>query len=287
MAHYENVEMLKDTLRICNQGGTKLTIEQMQTCRVYLPEDVEKIMPCGEFDTGRTKEPMDIGCRNTDSFTMALEQNRCLRSKGKDGKVLVLNFANPVNPGGGVRRGARAQEEDLCRKSSLLLSLESEEAQKYYRYNRSLNTFMGSDAIILTPDVEIFKDARGALLEETAVVSVLTCAAPMITYGKEGLSEEAFETMFYRRICGMLKCAACWGYEMLVLGAFGCGAFGNDAHLVSDLFYKALKEFSFNGMKAESFFRRIDFAVLDRTWSQYNFEEFKRNFEHYYGDEDK
>lgn len=283
MTHYENVEMLEDTLRICKGGGTKLTLEQMQSCRVYLPEDVEKIMPCGEPDSGRTKEPMDIGCRNTDSFTMALEQNECLRSKGQDGKVLVLNFANPVNPGGGVRRGARAQEEDLCRKSSLLLSLESEEAQKYYRYNRSLNTFMGSDAVILTPDVEILKDAEGALLEETAVVSVLTCAAPMITYGKEGLSEEAFEEMFYRRICGMIKCAAYWGYETLVLGAFGCGAFGNDAHLVSDLFYKALKEFSFHGMEAESFFRRIDFAVLDRTRSQYNFKEFMRNFEHFYG----
>lgn len=285
MTHYENVEMLEDTLRICKGGGTKLTLEQMQACRVYLPEDVEKIVPCGEPDSGRTKEPMDIGCRNTDSFTMALEQNECLRSKGKDGKVLVLNFANPVNPGGGVRRGARAQEEDLCRKSSLLLSLESEEAQKYYRYNRSLNTFMGSDAIILTPDVEIFKDAEGALLEETAVVSVLTCAAPMITYGKEGLSEAAFGEMFYRRICGMLKCAAHWGYDTLVLGAFGCGAFGNDARLVSDLFYKALKEFSFHGMEAESFFRRIDFAVLDRTRSQYNFKEFMRNFEHFYGDE--
>ena len=33
----------------------------------------------------------------------------------------------------------------------------------------------------------------------------------------------------------------------LVLGAFGCGAFGNDARLVSDLFYKALKEFDYEG----------------------------------------
>ncbi|MBQ5795100.1 MAG: DUF2263 domain-containing protein, partial [Kiritimatiellae bacterium] len=44
-------------------------------------------------------------------------------------------------------RGAKAQEEDLCRKSSLLLSLESKTAEAYYNYNRSLNTCMGSDAL--------------------------------------------------------------------------------------------------------------------------------------------
>ena len=43
-------------------------------------------------------------------------------------EILVLNLANPVHPGGGVRRGVRAQEEDLCRKSSLLLSLEGRDA---------------------------------------------------------------------------------------------------------------------------------------------------------------
>lgn len=50
----------------------------------------------------------------------------------RPGRVLVLNFANPVRPGGGVRYGARAQEEDLCRKSTLLASLESEEAAPFY-----------------------------------------------------------------------------------------------------------------------------------------------------------
>ena len=44
----------------------------------------------------------------------------------------------------------------------------------------------------------------------------------------------------------MLKVAAYLGYQYLVLGAFGCGAFGNDARIVSDLFYKALKEFDFD-----------------------------------------
>ena len=140
--------------------------------------------------------------------------------------------------------------------------------------------------IILTPNVEIIKDVNGNLLDESVIVSVMTCAAPMITYGIEGLSEEEYQEMFYKRICGMLKCAAYWGYKVLVLGAFGCGAFGNDAKIVSDLFHKALKEFDYDGMAAKDFFYRIDFAVLDRTPRQYNFKEFSRNFGDFYSDED-
>ena len=293
----DNIQMLEDTLSIFERGKyvkdgktiyTKLSRKQMEECYVYLPENVQDIMNRKDFEHVHVMGRVGVGCRNIDSFGMAQEQYKWkfLFSGKKANNILVLNFANPVNPGGGVRRGARAQEEDLCRKSSLLFSLESDYAQRYYRYNKSLHTYMGSDAIILTPNVEIIKDVNGELLDESLIVSVMTCAAPMVTQGMEGLSDEQYQELFYNRICGMLKCAAYWGYQALVLGAFGCGAFGNDAKLVSDLFYKALKEFNYDGMRAKDFFRRIDFAVLDRTPGQYNFNEFNRNFEHFYRDED-
>lgn len=47
-----------------------------------------------------------------------------------------------------------------------------------------------------------------------------------------------------------------------------------------------LKEFEYDGMRVEDVFRRIDFAVLDRTPGQYNFNQFNRNFEHFYRNED-
>ena len=286
---YDNIQMLEDTLRIFKKGNyvkdgrtiyTKLSGRQLKECSVFLPEKVREIMNCKDFAHGHRTGRMEVCCRNIDSFGMA--QERCAEeavlSDEKEKNILVLNFANPVHPGGGVRRGAKAQEEDLCRKSSLLFSLESECAQEYYRYNKSLHTYMGSDAIILTPNVEIIKDVNGELLEDSIIVSVMTCAAPMITQGMEGLSNEQYRELFYHRICGILKCAAYWGYRDLVLGAFGCGAFGNDARLVSDLFHKAIKEFSYDGSCADAFFRRIDFAVLDRTPNRYNFAEFHRNF---------
>lgn len=53
------------------------------------------------------------------------------------------------------------------------------------------------------------------------------------------------------------------------------------------MFYKALKELEYCKMCEKDLFRRIDFAVLDRTREQYNFKEFQRNFnqENFYRDE--
>lgn len=278
------IEMLKETLEILEKGSyytkgeqvrLKLPRREMEAVLVFLPEDVEAV--CGRKDLKRAHV---IGrcrydCENTDSFTVARSWTSGHEEKKE---VLVLNFANPVEPGGGVYRGARAQEEDLCRKSSLLLSLESKAAAPYYDYNRQLHTNMGSHALIVTPKVEIIRDGQGELLEETAIVAVLTCAAPLVAAGKEGMSEEAYRSLVYDRIMGMLKCAAYLGYEELVLGAWGCGAFGNDAGVMSDLFFKALKELDFNGYREKDLFTRITMAVLDRSPGQYNFKEFYRNF---------
>ncbi len=207
-------------------------------------------------------------------------------------KILVLNFANPVHPGGGVRRGARAQEEDLCRRSSLLPALESLVARPHSDYNNGLSGYMGSDAMILTPEVEVIKDEHYGLLDKPFTVAVLTCAAPMVSHGMGTLTRAQYEELFYHRIMMVFHIAIYYGYTHLVLGAWGCGAFGNDANLVSDLFYNAMKELKVPLQKngtgtVKDFFRRIDFAVLDRTNDKYNYKAFLRNFENFYRDEDE
>lgn len=286
----DNIKILQDTLQIMEKGSykvhgktvkLKLSKKEMEAVHVLLPENVRDIEKRTDLKKVFVMGRCGHGCVNADAFTVARNQYKNFSyTFEKDSRpVLVLNLANPVNPGGGVRRGAKAQEEDLCRKSSLLLSLESRKASKYYDYNRSLHTYMGSDAMIFTPKVEIIRDENGNLLDDTVIVAVMTCAAPMLNQGKEGLSEEEYQDMVYKRIEGMLKCAAYFGYKHLVLGAWGCGAFGNDAHVISDLFYKALKEMDYNELREKDLFRRIDFAVLDRTAEQYNFKEFHRNFD--------
>lgn len=286
----DNIDMLMDTLDVCTQGyyilhgkrvELKLPLDEMKKVRVFLPDEIDRLE--GPCDPRHVPAPghCEYSCENIDSFSLARKRYRDFGDMPREGgprEILVLNLANPVNPGGGVRGGANAQEEDLCRKSSLLLSLESPAAGRYYEYNRSLQTYMGSDAVIMTPKVEIVKDENGDLLDESVVVAVMTCAAPYLKRGLEGLTRQQYKELVYRRICGMLRCAAYAGYIGLVLGAFGCGAFGNDARVVSDLFSRALKEFSFGGMGTNGLFRRVDFAVLSRDARQYNFQEFYRNF---------
>ena len=127
----ELITMLHDTLHLCE--GLE---ETYKTADVYLPEDIEAIKQSegkGYISFGAR---CGYGVHNADSFTVARQLTDLSALTYNDdarSEVLVLNFANPVNPGGGVRRGARAQEEDLCRTSSLLLSLESEQAKEYYQ----------------------------------------------------------------------------------------------------------------------------------------------------------
>lgn len=155
-------------------------------------------------------------------------------------------------------------------------------------YRQRIESLGGIIVVFDDPTGEDFGgNENGDPLPETVIVAVMTCAAPMLKNGMEGLSQEQYENMVYDRITGMLKVAAYLGYEHLILGAFGCGAFGNDARVVSDLFYRALKEFDFDGMHEKDMFRRIDFAVLSRSADQYNFKEFSRNFSHFYRDEDQ
>ena len=193
----DNINMLQETLQILEQGyyvvnekkvPLKLSQDQMQAAVVYLPDRVERICGCRDFPHVHTMGRIGTSCENMDSFALARKRYQdcahIFSGKGEN-RILVLNLANPVNPGGGVRRGARAQEEDLCRKSSLLLSLEGEEARPYYEFNRTLRTYMGSDAVIITPDVEIIRDEKGNLLEDSVIVSVLTCIRKLAVYSAD------------------------------------------------------------------------------------------------------
>lgn len=278
------INVLHDTLETCARGSyptdrntvqLKLDNASMKTVQVLLPDQIEKLRMRG-IPKGRAQDQSgrcSYSCENTDSFNLA----RQLADKYPEEKILVLNLANSIHPGGGVRKGAKAQEEDLCRQSSLLLSLESQEAASYYKYNESLKTYNGSDAIIITPDVEIFKDQNYEYLEKTTVVSVMTCAAPRFLEPPKKNDFE-YREMMYHRIEGMLVCAAALGYKRLVLGAFGCGAFNNDAAVVSNIFFDVCNFFKYDGLSADELFSSIDFAVLSSGKSQYNFDEFWRNF---------
>ncbi len=167
-------------------------------------------------------------------------------------KVMALNFANGIHPGGGFLRGARAQEEVLCRSSALYLTLVGDPMYDAHRKRPEPDS---TDWAIYSPDVPVFRTDDGAALEEPWLLSFITCAAPYAPVVGQPRSGELLE----RRIHRVLAIARAYGYPALVLGAWGCGAFGNDPHRTARDFRQVL-ETEFDGA-----FSDIVFAIAD--WS--------------------
>lgn len=188
------------------------------------------------------------------------------------GKTLILNFANAYYPGGGFMFGALAQEESLCRCSTLYASLTSENAGEMYRYNAQKREPGGSDTMLLSPNVCVFRNSNYELLAQPFYASVITAAAPDLARDAARCSDEEIKEIFIRKIKNLLATAACHGYASLVLGAWGCGAFGNDAKDVSSYFYQILVE-----ENMQQYFERVVFAVYSK-YNTYNLMQFQKQF---------
>ena len=98
-------------------------------------------------------------------------------------KVCVLNFASATNSGGGVIKGSSAQEEAICRCSTLYPNLKEQRMwNQFYAPHRRAHDPLHNDDCIYTPGVMVFKsdtDYPQLLPEEKWYsVNVLTCAAP-------------------------------------------------------------------------------------------------------------
>lgn len=278
-----NKAILNDTLNIIQDGYyyynqrrifLKLSQEDMKHITVILPDEVKQISYKCIKRGNKYSCVCKSDCIGMDSFNAA---KRTIE-KYNTNNVLVLNFANPINPGGGVRIGAKAQEEDLCRRSTLLCSLESNSAAKYYTYNKSRSDLNKSNTVMITPNVEVFKDEAGELIENSMNLAVISCAAPISKNFKSIEEKNQYDNMFYLRILSLLLCASYYEYDYLILGAWGCGAFGNDAKDVADLFKKAIYMEDLNGLKICRNFKRIDFAVLNNRKNNYNFGCFNNTF---------
>jgi uncharacterized protein (TIGR02452 family) len=166
---------------------------------------------------------------------------------------LALNFANGIHPGGGFLGGARAQEEVLCRSSALFRTLEGD---RMYDEHRKRPRPDSTDWAILSPDVPVFRTDDGTELEEPWLLSFITSAAPVA----ERIGQPEAGGLLQRRIDRVLSIAKGYDYTTLVLGAWGCGAFRNDARRTARDFRSAL-EGEFSGS-----FQEIVFAITD--WSE-------------------
>ncbi len=86
-------------------------------------------IPPDQVLTEPERDPTDTRVQVANQTT--LEASRGFVDRGL--KVLALNFANGVSPGGGFLHGARAQEEVLCRSSALYLTLRGDPMYQAHR----------------------------------------------------------------------------------------------------------------------------------------------------------
>lgn len=172
-------------------------------------------------------------------------------------RTAALNFANGIEPGGGFLRGATAQEECLCRSSALFHTLRDDPM-----YDAHLERELpdSTDWTIHSPDVPVFRSDDGRALEDFWTIGVLTCAAPYAP----GLGQPAAGDLLGQRIHRVLAVAESLGYEALVLGAWGCGAFGNCPKRTAADFRRAL-ETEFAGAFAEVVFAITDWSPARKT----------------------
>lgn len=180
-------------------------------------------------------------------------------------RVAILNFADAIKYGGWVENGAQTQEENLCRCTNIYPILgNSKSHEMYYQpnwdslcierlpldfchYGRSDEVY--TDRIIYIRDATVFKDDTTYANVEPRNLDVITCPAPSAYLG----SDKAF-SVYYLRVEQIILSAIENGANCIVLGAWGCGAFGQSPILVARAFGEALNKYG-------GYFRKIVFAI--------------------------
>lgn len=261
--------MFNDTLqRISSRQELQTAVNQSIASQQYIG-DADKIdLPAPSYT-----EKAQVVVSRLRSFEAAA------RYPGQ--KVAVLNFASSTSPGGGVVTGASAQEESLCRVSTLYPCLKTQAAwEKFYAPHRAAPNPLHNDDLIYTQGVVVLKDDDYHPLPAPFRVDVITCAAPNLRdtpsnrYNRNDgdavhITPEKLLELHLKRARKILSVAAANGAEVLILGAFGCGAFRNDPTIVSTAYQQVLPQFL-------NHFKTIEFAVYCRPGDRRNYDAFTK-----------
>lgn len=169
----------------------------------------------------------------------------CIRSGSH--KVVIMNFANRLKHGGGYLNGARAQEEDLCR---VIPALYNSLKKVVYPYDR--------DSVIVTDNLTIMRDSGSdngndyAFLSKDDQINV-----GIVSVAAQNLKHEQFDEACVRRTLANMYCSVknlLPDTDTLILGAWGCGAFGNDPIIMSTIMNEV-------NLMYGGYFKRIVFSV--------------------------
>lgn len=271
------------------------TFQEQRAILKQVFADTVEIVECGAYETktGVMVELLDdkamrdgsvlyqqelpmAGTTDYDGVTSVkvLEQDCIVAAKGlldRGYNPAVLNLASSWSPGGGVVQGSRAQEESIFRRTNLYRSLyqfahggkpdmfatkpEPIDLKKTPHYKEHLDYHFGG---IYTPGATVFRATNFELFQKPFQMSFITVAAikePVLT--PTGHLTDADEDQTRDKIRTIFRIGLKHGHDCLVLGALGCGAYGNPPADVAKLFHEVIEENEFRDK-----YKMLVFAII-------------------------
>lgn len=147
------------------------------------------------------------------------------------GKVCVVDPASYRMPGGNYLSGGWGTEEQICAESTLFPVLEGLRADYHDANRHSTHGGLNSDRALYLTGIAF---TTGGVMK---MHDVLVCAPPNRNFALQNHRSEAeCDLDLGHRIETIMRIAAVQQADTLVLGAFGCGFFGNDPEQVAGLF---------------------------------------------------
>ena len=270
----KNAEIFRDTERRYTSDPTLVQAVQKSTeAQVFIAEH-ESIIVSSPHKAEKAKVIV--------SGKRSLEAAESYAKQGQ--KVCILNFASATNPGGGVVNGSSAQEECLCRCTTLYPCLNNNALwTAFYAPHRKAANPLYNNYCIYTPNVFVFKGDTSfpepLSKEDWWSVNILTCAAPNLRERPSNamnphagdkaakITPTELEKLLTARIRRIFEIAVATGNEVLILGAFGCGAFRNPPQIVAKVFNAVMQDYLCH-------FDTIEYAVYHTEREVANYEAF-------------
>ena len=246
-------EFVRKSLKSIKYVGESSNMESSYNGKIYPILEIKK--PTKVKKLGKSK--MKVEVFEGTSIDPLFSKNEQKDLSGKN--IGILDFASYKNPGGGFLKGSISQEEFLCHHSTLYLLLNN--LSHYYKIRKSKKGKYGDDMFYIR-DVLFFKDnsdnkllSKSEKNENFRCADVITCSAPnKKVMLKNGYSEKNVKKTMEKRIKNIFKCAVQESINVLILGAFGCGVFGNDPYETASLFETYVNKYG-------EYFDKIIFAI--------------------------
>jgi len=224
----KNREVFKDTLIKSNKFNTPCAVKYKGALNNFL---IEPKFSSTKFEVV-----------NSDCIDACL----AIGKKDLKSKIGLQNNASEFKPGGGVVKGSLAQEECICRETTL------------YKTIKDCDYPLAPDEMLYSDEVYILKDGSYNDIHQNPRIAVITAAALRKPHLVQGKYTGKDRKVMKQKIHMLLQTLYYHECETLVLGAWGCGVFGNPVDEVAEIYHYYLTgEF-------KNAFKNVTFAILEK-----------------------